>query len=84
MKKFNLNNYVYFQPTEIGLKIYNDYYKDKFCKDGLHLKVDDKGFSKLQMHEFIKIYGYEVFTSFIPSELPFKNYEIFFNEDDLI
>lgn len=83
MKKFNLNNYVYFQPNEIGLRIYNDYYKDQFCKDGLHLKVDDKGFAKLQFHEFVRIYGIAINTSYIGSKKPFDNFEIFFNEDDL-
>ena len=26
MIKFNMNNYVWFEPTELGEKVYNDYF----------------------------------------------------------
>lgn len=36
MKEFNLNNYVYFKPTDVGLKIYNNHYSDSDFSLKLH------------------------------------------------
>ena len=59
MKSFNINNYIKFKPTEYGVEIYNEYYKNSLKGTGLsrELKVDSTGYSELQMHEFMYVYG---------------------------
>lgn len=79
MKKFNLNSYVYFEPTEIGLKMYSDHYA-KYSE--MELRLID-GVAKLQFHEFVRVYGYAITTAFLGSKMPFKHYEIFINNGDL-
>lgn len=55
MKSFNINNYIKFKPTEYGVEIYNSYFKGTgFSRE---LKVDYDGYSELQMHEFMCVYG---------------------------
>lgn len=79
MRKFNLNDYVYFKPTQKGLDMYHDYY----LKYGGHdLIVNEDGFAKLQFHNFINVYGHAISTAFIGSKLPFESYDIYFNEGE--
>lgn len=59
MKSFNINNYIKFKPTEYGIEIYNTHKKEAF-KGAIfsrELKVDSDGYSELQMHEFMYVYG---------------------------
>lgn len=56
--KMNMNNYVHFKPRELGIRIFNEHYewmKEKGITQ--ELIVDSEGWAKLQMHEFMEIYG---------------------------
>lgn len=57
--KTNLNNYIHFKPRELGVKIFEEYSADTKEKFGLEqeLIVDESGWAKLQMWEFMNIYG---------------------------
>lgn len=59
MKSFNINNYIKFKPTEYGVEIYNNHKKEAFKVTGFsrELKVDSDGYSEIQMHEFMYVYG---------------------------
>lgn len=59
MKSFNINNYIKFKPTEYGIEIYNNHKKEAFkgTRFSRELKVDSDGYSELQMHEFMRVYG---------------------------
>ena len=47
------------------------------------MQDQDKAAFRDMMMAAGEVYGREIFTSFIHQELPFKNYEIFFEEEDL-
>ena len=81
MIKFNMNNYVWFEPTELGKKVYEDYHKSY----GLNLELKTKGgVTSLQFHEFIQIYG-DYITSYICKDKEvFKNYEFWIDEGKLL
>ena len=68
MKSFNINNYIKFKPTEYGIEIYNNHKKESFKGTGFsrELKVDSDGYSELQMHEFMHVYGGYSFLGGIP------------------
>lgn len=59
MKSFNINNYIKFKPTAYGIEIYNNHKKEalKGTRFSRELKVDSTGYSELQMHEFMYVYG---------------------------
>ena len=59
MKSFNIHNYIKFKPTEYGIEIYNNHKKEAFkgTRFSRELKVDSDGYSELQMHEFMYVYG---------------------------
>lgn len=59
MKSFNINNHIKFKPTEYGIEIYNSHKKEylKGTRFTRELKVDSGGYSELQMHEFMYVYG---------------------------
>ena len=70
MKYFNINNYIKFKPTEYGAEIYKNHHKEAFKGTGFskELEVDLYGYSELQMHEFMYVYGGYAFlggTAFI-------------------
>ncbi|AYA66872.1 hypothetical protein CDG62_00120 (plasmid) [Acinetobacter sp. WCHA55] len=67
MVKFSLNNYVRFRPTQYG----SEHYKRKMREFTSHmrsmkvntaLELDSEGYAKLQMHEFMYIFGEIAFT----------------------
>lgn len=62
MVKFSLNNYVRFKPTPYGL----EHYTAKMSEFTSHMRgavdiptlnIDPEGYAKLQMHEFMNIFG---------------------------
>ena len=59
MNRFNINNYVYFKPTELAHELYEEYYS---AVGSLKLDVDSQGFAKLQMHSFMHIFGEVAFV----------------------
>lgn len=81
MIKFNMNNYVWFEPTDLGLQVSKDYYNSLGFDHKLELV---NGFARLQFHEFIHIYG-KYITSYISKDNEvFKNYEFYINEEQLL
>lgn len=83
MIKFNMNAFVYFKPTVLGVKMYLHYYMKQKLPNGMRLptlKVDEDGFSCLQFHEFVSIYGNAVSNYFFPREPIFEDYNIYFKE----
>lgn len=52
----NLNNKVKVKLTTHGIYVYNSFYGDVFRKD-CSLDIDENGYSEMQLHEFITIYG---------------------------
>lgn len=62
MVKFSLNNYVRFKPTPYGLEHYTAKMREftshmRSIKVDTALKLDPEGYAKLQMHEFMNIFG---------------------------
>ena len=81
MIKFNMNNYVWFEPTELGLQVFVDYYKD-FGFDHKLEVVNGKAY--LQFHNFIQIYG-DYITSYICKDKEvFTNYEMWIDGENLL
>lgn len=67
MVKFSLNNYVRFKPTPYGLEHYTAKMREftrniRSAVDNPTLNVDPEGYAKLQMHEFMNIFGDIAFT----------------------
>ena len=81
MIKFNMNNYVWFEPTELGEKVYEDYYKSHGFNSKLKIK---DGMSSLQFHNFIQIYGDYVTSYICKDKEVFKNYEFYIDEENLL
>lgn len=84
MIKFNMNNYIYFKPKEIANQIYKEHFEkygipDKYISD---LEIDEKGFAKMQFHEFVSVFG-EAITTSIMSEQPIEDFTIYFEENDI-
>ena len=52
MIKFNMNNYVWFEPTELGLQVFVDYYKSHSFDHKLEVV---NGKACLRFHKFISI-----------------------------
>ena len=81
MIKFNMNNYVWFEPTELGLQVFVDYYKDSGFDPKLEVV---NGKARLQFHNFIQIYG-DYVTSYICKDTEvFKHYEFYIDEENLL
>ena len=81
MIKFSMNNYVWFEPTELGLQVFVDYYKE-FGFD--HKLEVVNGKACLQFHNFIQIYG-DYITSYICKDTEvFKHYEFYIDEEKLL
>lgn len=78
MKKFNINNYVYFKPTKLAHELYEKYWSSY---GGQKLKVNEDGFAEMQMHSFMHIFG-EVSYVGMGNNIS-ENCEIYFNEGDL-
>lgn len=80
MIKFNMNNYVWFEPTELGLQVFVDYYKAY----GFDHKLEViNGKSSLQFHQFIDIYGEYITTYNCQASEVFKHYEFYIDEEKL-
>ena len=81
MIKFNMNNYVWFEPTELGLQVFVDYYKTR----GFDHKLEViNGKACLQFHHFIHIYGEYITTYICKDREAFKHYEFYINEERLV
>ena len=52
-KDANLNDYIKVKLTDKGKQFYNDYYDN----DPPTLDIDDEGYSKFQMWDFMRIFG---------------------------
>ena len=72
-----MNNYVWFEPTELGVKVYEDYYKE-LNYPCTPLIVNGK--AKLQFHDFIHIYGNYITSYICKDKEVFNNYEFYINE----
>lgn len=66
MKAFNINMSVMFRPTEYGKQYYRNNkikLQEEISKNGssfkltLDLKVNDQGWCKMQMHDFMEHFG---------------------------
>ena len=68
MISFNIINYIKFKPTEYGIEIYNKHHREVFkgTRFSRELKVDSDGYSELQMHEFMYVYGGYAFLGGAP------------------
>lgn len=85
MLKFNMNNYVYFKPTQLGKKVFKDYYKSFYNLDEFPaLEVNEDGYAKLQFHNFIDIYGEYITSYYSAADELFEAYEFYLNQGDLI
>ena len=56
---FNINQYVYFIPTEYGRNIMNKYFN---YRNGNHKIDEETGYHYLQLHEFMSCFGDVSFT----------------------
>lgn len=68
MKVFNINNRVKVKLTDLGVKIYKDYYKTY----NIHTKgpyMDDEGYTSFQMWDLMEVYGPHIS---IDSEMVFE------------
>ena len=64
----NLNYYIRIKLTEKGKEIYQKYYADFNCK-APSLKIDDEGYVKFQIHDFMNIFGERLFMgAMLPCE----------------
>lgn len=79
MKKFNINDNVYFKCTKNGFDVWRKTFERYASKDYLfeeHLRSYTKGdYNFMQMHCFMEIFG--------ESPECLKETSIFFNESDL-
>ena len=73
--KFNVNSYVYFKPTELGMRALEEHYKGWTM-----IEPDENGFYSLQMWIFIRIFG-EVFCATMES--PVYHCEIYIEKKEL-
>lgn len=81
MIKFNMNKYVWFEPTELGLRVFVDYYKTR----GFDHKLEViNGKSCLQFHNFIDVYGEYITTYICQASEVFKHYEFYIDEERLV
>lgn len=84
MIKFNMNNYVWFEPTTLGEKVYKDYFTQLgFEEPHNKLKIVD-GKAKLQFHNFIHIYGDYITLYICKDREVFKHYEFYIDEEKLL
>lgn len=74
LKKFNINEYVYFRPTKYGLEIMN--LKLEYRK-GDHKIDKESGMYYLQLHEYMHCFGD---ASFVGNFSFVVNSEIYFDE----
>ena len=79
-----MNNYIYFKPNEIANELYREHFEkygvpEKYIKE---LELDENGFTKMQFHEFVSVFGKAVTTS-IMSDQPIQNFTIYFKEDGI-
>ena len=81
MIKFNMNNYVWFEPTELGLQVFVDYYKE-FGFD--HKLEVVNGKACVRFHNFIQIYGGYITSYICKDNEVFKNYEFYIDEENLL
>ena len=81
MIKFNMNNYVWFEPTELGLQVFVDYYKAYAIDHKLEVV---RSRACLQFHQFIDIYGEYITAYNCRTGEVFKNYEFYIDEEKLV
>ena len=56
----NLNNYIKIKLTEEGRIIYKNYYAKYNC-EAPKLNIDDEGYVRFQIHDFMHIFGERLF-----------------------
>lgn len=84
MIKFNMNNYVWFEPTELGKKVYEDYLTQLGFESPYNKLKTENGKARLQFHNFINIYG-DYITSYICKDREvFKHYEFYIDEERFV
>lgn len=84
MIKFNMNNYVWFEPTELGKKIYEDYFAQLGFESPYNKLKTENGKASLQFHNFIHIYGEYITTYIRKDREAFKHYEFYIDEERLV
>ena len=81
MIRFNMNNYVWFEPTELGLQVFIDYHKEFGFDQKLEVV---NGKACLQFHNFIQIYGYYITSYICKDKEVLNNYEMLINEENFL
>lgn len=72
MSVFNVNQYVWVQLTETGLRIHREHYEPySGGKYQSPTEVED-GWYAFQMHELMRLFGDHMQLEFNSSELPFS------------
>lgn len=84
MIKFNMNNYVWFEPTELGKKVYEDYFTQLGFESPYNKLKTENGKARLQFHNFIHIYGEYITTYICKAKEVFKHYEFYIDEEKLL
>lgn len=56
MNKFNLNDFIYVKLNGNGIKVYEEWF-ESYGQRPLPLKINERGFSRFQIHEFAHIFG---------------------------
>ena len=84
MIKFNMNNYVLFEPTKLGEKVYKDYFTQLGFEEPYNKLEIAEGKAKLQFHNFIQIYGGYITSYICKDKEVFKNYEMWIDEERLL
>jgi hypothetical protein len=70
--QFNLNDCIKFKPTEVGMRIYWDYWSlSSFIREGRNLEVDSDGWAELQLHEFMRIFGPNITNDVVETNVLF-------------
>lgn len=59
-KDTNLNFYIKVRLTDDGIRRYKEYYSD-YGSDAPGIDIDDEGFTKFQIHDFMHIFGKRLF-----------------------
>lgn len=83
MYKINLNDLVKVRLTDKGKEIFTDYYKQysKYCDGPYEPKVDEKGFTELQIHQIANIFG-PYLVNGCPYQVIFNN-AVYLNPKDV-
>lgn len=78
--KLNLNRAVKVKLTEAGIERYKNFYV-KYGGKERTVPTDSDGYTQLQLHELMNVFGNMMIPWARPSELPFENNEIIFKRE---